>query len=73
MNEQTKLANKRQWKTEADARKAARHYFANIEVLVIHSPHKDNKLGDYWVEEAERSTFVRSWEIVLYQGVGCRA
>lgn len=70
----SQLAAKRQWKTEAEARAAAREYFHDADVLIIHSPHPENKLGDYWVEcKVDLGGFVRSWEKVLFDGVGCDA
>ncbi len=70
---ETKLADKRQWKTEEESRKAARTFFKYKHVSIVHSPHKVNKLGDYWVEETEFATFVRSWEEIIFTGLGAKA
>jgi hypothetical protein len=65
--------------TEDAARHIARTEFADFEILILHSPHDGNptvgKPGhgarmDYWIDEPG---IVRSWERVLFEGLGRNA
>ena len=44
------------FKSENEARTFARNYLADLEIVIIHSPHRDNKHGDYFVDDAANAT-----------------
>lgn len=64
---------------EEAARNIARTEFADFEILIVHSPHDHNPMVgkpghgarmDYWIDEPG---IVRSWERVLFEGLGRNA
>jgi hypothetical protein len=60
---------------EAAARNIARREFADFEILILHSPHDANPnirghRMDYWIDEPG---IIRSWERVLFEGLGKNA
>jgi hypothetical protein len=61
--------------TEDAARSDARREFAGFQIAIIHSPHESNPgpAGhrlDYWIDEPG---IVRSWERVVFEGLGSKA
>lgn len=61
--------------SEDAARNIARREFADFEIVILHSPHGSNPSVkghrmDYWIDEIG---LVRTWETVLYSGLGKNA
>jgi hypothetical protein len=61
--------------SEAAARDDARREFADFEIQILHSPHGANPgpkgyRMDFWIDEPG---IVRSWERVLFEGLGKNA
>lgn len=56
--------------TEEKAREYARSFAGDLSI--IHSPHRDNKYGDFFVGPPEMG-MIRNWEKVVYEGKGTKA
>lgn len=67
------------FRNEEAARHIARTDFADLDIIIVHSKHDANPKHiikgqvfrlDYWIDEPG---IVRSWERVVYRGLGANA